>query len=175
MGLLAADPLYVPLLLSLDCTGSGALMHCELYFTHSPQSVAMRVFCYYNLHRRCFSLKALEGPDKGRVVAHADAVHLTDVTFKVSQAGRARVLREKRKNVHAGAVGTLAAYQAPGAAASSGWTRRARRFGTMAAAVSYNPYRGPSFFDCETGQAVAQAAECLLQDRRALALNAAVA
>lgn len=67
----------------------------------------MRVFVYWNLHRDCWSVKALSGPDKGRVVARTDHVLLSDVTGKVSQAGRARVLREGRKNVHAGIVGTL--------------------------------------------------------------------
>ena len=65
----------------------------------------MKVFVYYNLHKKCWSIKALEGKDKGRVIAHKDAVLLFDTTPKVSQAGRKRVLREKRKNVHAGIVG----------------------------------------------------------------------
>lgn len=65
----------------------------------------LRVFCYFNLHRKCFSIKALEGPDKGRVVAHRNDVLLFDGTFKVSEAGRQRVLRERKKNVHAGVVG----------------------------------------------------------------------
>jgi hypothetical protein len=65
----------------------------------------MKVFVYFNLHRKCFSIKALEGPDKGRVVAHRDGVLLFDGTFKVSEAGRQRVLRERKKNVHAGVVG----------------------------------------------------------------------
>jgi len=51
----------------------------------------------------------LEGPDKGRVVGWASTVLLSDVTPKVSEAGRQRVLREKRKNVHAGMGGYLSA------------------------------------------------------------------
>lgn len=70
----------------------------------------MRVFVYYNLHKKCWSIKALSGNQKGRVVAHADAVELKDCEFKVSEAGRQRVIREKRKNVHAGVAGTLVAY-----------------------------------------------------------------
>lgn len=65
----------------------------------------MRVFVYFNLHRKCWSVKALEGEDKGRVIAHEDFLILRDATPKVSKAGRERVLREKRKNVHAGIVG----------------------------------------------------------------------
>lgn len=34
-------------------------------------------------------------------------IALEDVVFKVSEAGRQRVLREKRKNVHAGVLGTV--------------------------------------------------------------------
>jgi hypothetical protein len=65
----------------------------------------MKVYVYFNLHRKCFSIKALEGPKKGRVVAHRDKVLLYGGTFKVSEAGRQRVLRERKKNVHAGVVG----------------------------------------------------------------------
>lgn len=67
----------------------------------------MRVFVYYNLHRHTWSIKALEGPNKGRVIGHSDTVLLHNATAKVSEAGRQRVLREKRKNVHAGIVGEL--------------------------------------------------------------------
>lgn len=131
----------------------------------------MRVFCYFNLHRHCFSVRALEGPDKGRVVAHADAVHLQNVTFKVSEAGRQRVLREKRKNVHAGAVGTLESLLAPGAKPDSRWKRRLTGFRNGGRAVSYNPYRGSSFFECANGSAIAGAQDCLLQGKQALVLG----
>ena len=67
----------------------------------------MKVFVYFNLHRKLFSVKALEGPDKGKVIGHTTYLWLKDVTFKVSEAGRQRVLREKRKNVHAGVVGNF--------------------------------------------------------------------
>lgn len=67
----------------------------------------MRVFVYKNLHKDCWSIRALDGEHKGRVVAHADRVILKDVQFRVSEAGRQRVIREGRKNVHAGVVGRL--------------------------------------------------------------------
>ncbi|QGJ90984.1 hypothetical protein SEA_BIANCATRI92_86 [Mycobacterium phage BiancaTri92] len=67
----------------------------------------MRVFVYWNLHRGMWSVKALEGPDKGRVITRTQHVILRNVTGKVSEAGRQRVLREGRKNVHAGLVGEL--------------------------------------------------------------------
>jgi hypothetical protein len=55
-------------------------------------------------------------------------VTLSDVTFAVSQAGRERVLREGRKNVHAFVVGTLE-------------TPRP----IDGVAVAYNPRRAPGF------------------------------
>ena len=67
----------------------------------------MRVFVYRNLHKNCWSVKALEGENKGRVIRHAQSVMLSNCTFKVSEAGRQRVLRERSKNVHAGVVGQL--------------------------------------------------------------------
>ena len=67
----------------------------------------MKVFVYYNLHKKKWSVKALEGPKKNKVIHHSNQVFLRDVKPKVSQRGRARVLFEKSKNVHAGLVGTL--------------------------------------------------------------------
>jgi hypothetical protein len=95
----------------------------------------MKVFVYFNLHRKCFSVKALEGASKGLVIKHATFVALTNVTFKVSEAGRQRVLQEQRKNVHAGVVGTLV-----DSLDSVGSER-----------VTYNPYKGSTFVLCGTG------------------------
>lgn len=67
----------------------------------------MKVFVYFNLHKKVWSIKAMEGEQKGRVIAHAENVYLKDAMPKVSEAGRQRVLKEKRKNVHAGIVGEL--------------------------------------------------------------------
>ena len=67
----------------------------------------MRVFVYWNLHKHTWSIKALEGPQKGRVIDHSPTVLLRHAEGKVSEAGRQRVLKEQRKNVHAGIVGEL--------------------------------------------------------------------
>jgi len=106
----------------------------------------MRVFVYFNLHKKCFSIKALEGDRKGRVVAHSTTVLLEGCKFKVSEAGRQRVLREKRKNVHAGVTGT--------------WINADRvescyEFLSMVGRqVSYNPYKYSSFIIKATEQSV---------------------
>ena len=67
----------------------------------------MRVRVYYNLNRAVWSIKAMEGEFKGRVIGYADAVVLSNAHTVVSEAGRQRVLRERRKNVHAYIEGEL--------------------------------------------------------------------
>ena len=63
-----------------------------------------KVFVYYNLHKHKWSVKDVK---TGRVIGHHYEVSLYNAKFKVSEAGRARVLKEKRKNVHAGVEGYL--------------------------------------------------------------------
>ncbi len=71
----------------------------------------MKVFIYRNLHKEgnVYSLKSMEGPTKGKVIGHAHGIYLENCQLIVSEAGRQRVLKEKRKNVHAGIVGDLVA------------------------------------------------------------------
>lgn len=66
----------------------------------------IKVFVYYNLHKKVWSIKDLK---TNKVIGHSQYVLLQNCTFKVSQKGRERVIRERRKNVHAGIVGTLVA------------------------------------------------------------------
>lgn len=60
---------------------------------------------YRNLHKKCYSVQEKVN-GRWKVVAHKKLVCLRDVEFRVSQAGRNRVINEKRKNVHAYIVGT---------------------------------------------------------------------
>ena len=113
------------------------------------QGGAIRVFVYFNLHKKCFSIKALEGERKGLVIAHRDLVILTKCKFKVSEAGRQRVLREKRKNVHAGVTGLW------GASATGIIEPAEFSFLEMLGrGVTYNPYRYDSFVIKATEQSV---------------------
>ena len=115
----------------------------------SLEMIDMRVFVYFNLHKKCFSIKALEGDRKGRVVAHSTTVLLESCKFKVSEAGRQRVLREKRKNVHAGVTGV--------------WINGDRVeshyefLSIVGRQVTYNPYKYSSFVIKATEQTVDKA------------------
>ena len=54
------------------------------------------IFVYKNLHNKMYSVKQC-----GLVVAHAERICISRPEFIVRQSGRKRVLKEKRKNVHA--------------------------------------------------------------------------
>lgn len=71
----------------------------------TTELVGLKVFVYWNLHKNTYSIRAMEGEKKGRVVGYADLIYLENARGKVSEAGRLRVIREKSKNVHAGIVG----------------------------------------------------------------------
>lgn len=96
----------------------------------------MRVRVYYNLHRHTFSIQH-KTPDGWRVRAYADEVLLKDVTFSVSEAGRQRVIRAGRKNVHAYVTGTLV-----------------DSLPECEVDVTYNPYKYSTFVDAVTLQPV---------------------
>jgi hypothetical protein len=114
----------------------------------------MKVFVYYNLHKKVFSIKALEGQHKGLVIEHASEVTLHNVQFRVSQAGRARVLKEQRKNVHAGVVGQWFGTVDPAVRDTSD------------IAITYNPYKYSSFVYLDGEQPIFTAEQAYLVNRK---------
>ena len=135
----------------------------------------MEVFVYRNLHQNCWSVKSKE---TGRVIAHADEVILSDVDYKVSQAGRDRVLREKSKNVHAGLVGTLVDFDPIGGKMP---TYPASKFSSdpgqkpepgMPTNITYNPYKYSQFVVRHNEREVKHSETAVLQaDRQVMATN----
>lgn len=123
----------------------------------------MRVFVYYNLHRKLWSVKALEGENKGRVIAHSHYVLLADATGKVSEAGRQRVLREKRKNVHAGITGTLAGLDAEALRGLGDITHGQRGWFSQ---ITYNPYKYESFVHIKDERPFTKAPSVFMQTNR---------
>lgn len=89
-----------------------------------------KVFVYWNLHKKCWSVRDIK---TRKVIEHLQELSLIDCEFKVSEAGRQRVIREKRKHVHAGVVGCLV---------SRGACEYYRRIGKE---VFYNPYKTETF------------------------------
>lgn len=101
-----------------------------------------RVFVYFNLHKKVWSVKDLK---TGKVIFHTRCLTLRDCQFKVSQAGRRRVLAERRKNVHAGVVGTLIAID-----------QNPHKFSDQRL-VTYNPYKYETFVQKLDEKPVSQA------------------
>jgi hypothetical protein len=121
----------------------------------------MKVEIYFNLHKKCLSIR-----HRGKVIAHAESAHLNCVEFKVSEAGRQRVLRERRKNVHAVVRGQLVSYTAPGSVTET-WLAPWKR--DLMQRVTYNPYKYSTFVHRDSETIVHTAQEVLVKGRDILA------
>lgn len=108
---------------------------------HRPLRQGEYVFVYRNLRNKCMSVKSVE---TGLVIAHVTGVALKLATLRVSEKGRERVRREKKKYVHAGVFGLV--------------DLEGMDFETMYKRVTYNPYLNETFVD-ENGEAVGSASE----------------
>jgi hypothetical protein len=73
----------------------------------------------------------MDGPERGRVIEHCAAFTLRQCSFKVSEAGRQRVLRTRQRLVHAWVEGYA--------------VRPLSRPPRQAVPFTYNPYRCGTF------------------------------
>ena len=92
-----------------------------------------KVFIYKNLHKDCWSIK-----QDGLVKAHTTDLCLFDCSFRVNAKGRAKVLKERRKNVHAGISGYI----------DTPWVMNALAVQTKFSNIKlakYNPYKYSTF------------------------------
>ncbi len=105
----------------------------------------LRVFVYKNLHNGAFSVRDVS---TGKVIAHAKQLVLRDCVFKVSEAGRQRVIRDRQRNIHAGVEGDLVIdpYEIEEAMVKlrTRWPLDDSHYHRK---VSYNPYHCASFTD----------------------------
>jgi hypothetical protein len=108
----------------------------------------MRVEVYFNLHKYIWSVRSAR---TGRVLLHTDKVHIKDPEFVVRKAGRERVLREGKKNVHAFVRGE-ATYFDDFDPNYLDYTL-----------VSYNPYKFDTFVDVYDTTPVRTAKRAVLQ------------
>lgn len=134
---------------SLDTLSTGTEIKCltETAFEdgefHSKVGKAtrtcrrlMKVRVYRNLNKpEFYSILAMEGEDKGKVVGYAKSVLLENCQFKVSEASRQRVLRDKQRNVHAFCQGVIVDA-----------SHTVQKLNGSECAVTYNPYIMGSFY-----------------------------
>ena len=121
-----------------------------------------KIEVYRNLHKNCFSVR-----HKGKVVGYLhdnEQLALTNVTFAVQPAGRAKVLRENKKNVHAFVRGEYVGFE-------NNLTNNLY-FGEFKDldfyAVSYNPYKSDKFVVKETGKPIESNSEALIRGGKVL-------
>lgn len=102
---------------------------------------------YRNLHKQAYSIQQLVLTRQRnnrlrtvwRVQGHRTTVYLTDVTFKVYESGRQRVLATRKENIHAYVLGR---YWGPHFLEPE-WFSNSPDI----VSVRYNPYAGPYFQD----------------------------
>lgn len=111
----------------------------------------MRVDVYKNLHNGLMSVRGTNG----RVLTHEPTVLIRNPQFVVQPAGRERVLREQRKNVHAFVRGELVGFSLIN-------TQMVGFDPEGLHKVSYNPYKAAHFYDKDTDAPVYEAAEALV-------------
>ena len=105
-----------------------------IYQSYKGRSIdfSKPVKIYKNLHNGLFSVM-----QNNLVVAHVGSFLMRNVTFKVNEKARQRVILEKKKNVHAFITGTLLSVN------ESPLFRVDQK-------ITYNPYKYDSFVFADT-------------------------
>ena len=119
---------------------------------------------YFNLHKHCLSIRPMGGK-----VSHFSGVVFSDASFVVSKAGRERVIREKRKNVHAFVRGTPVT-TLPVGQNGTPLVENCKAAGLRR--VTYNPYKYERFVIKSTGQEVVWADRVYVVGRSIYAVGA---
>ena len=112
---------------------------------------AAKYYIYRNLRTGGFSVKR-----RGRVVDRQQSLNAQDVTFKVNEIGRERVIKEKQKNVHAYVV-------------CDKYYLYSRQKVDKLRVITYNPYAA-NFFMCN-GHPIADAEEVVFRDGKCYLLK----
>lgn len=112
-----------------------------------------RVSVYRNLNANCLSVM-----HKQHVAGHAVSLILKDVRFRVQEGGRQRVMRDKRKNVHAFVDGTLMEC-----------SDHELVINGEPVQITYNPYKSAHFYDRAAAMPVYKAKLCVVSPSGILA------
>lgn len=96
-------------------------------------AIGTKVRCHKNLHRGVWSITL-----RGKVVAQVPEVVLANVTFKIRETARQRVIARRCREVHAWAEGEIAEHCPSG----------------VRAPISHDPYVAATFIARNTGAAV---------------------
>lgn len=119
--------------------------HFFVSFKGRDLAPGAKVKVYRNLHKEGVTFSVRDAKT-GLVLGHTQSILLSNVTFEVNAAGRAKVLRDKKKNVHAFVTGN---YTGPFYAGDREFFSDDTR--TL---VTYNPYKAPTFVRKDNGEPV---------------------
>ena len=126
----------------------------------------LKVEVYRNLHKNCWSIRDCKTK---KVIKHVQSAHIKNAELVVQPAGRAKVLREQRKNVHAFVRGQLEGSWNDHIESSSSispivlfFSARQPRNWPVAQHIAYNPYKYDSFVLTETETPIYKATEVYL-------------
>jgi hypothetical protein len=110
---------------------------------------------YRNLHKGCFSIQKWSPESKGyRLHSHMKDLIAINAEFRISQAGRKKVLNTKQKNVHA-FIYCTEFINITGA-----------EFRKRGEEIYYNPYKTESFQIKNSGDPVYGASKIILTNNR---------
>ena len=114
-----------------------------------------KIRVYYNFRKKLFSVQEKVN-GKWKVVEHTNELCIRNAAFKVSEAGRQRVLKQKRKNVHAFILGERFPF------IPKSFVYRDE--------VSYDPYKGPNFMVVSEGKPLDRAKYVTIFNGKVIAL-----
>lgn len=122
----------------------------------------MKIEVYRNLSKDCFSVRY-----RGKVTQHTNTIVLANAHFVVQPAGRERVLKEKRKNVHAFVRG----YTVPFNDEQIEIWLRSPEF--LVREVTYNPYAADHFLyvDSNSRHGATFSHLAILKDKKVFAIQ----
>ncbi len=106
----------------------------------------------YHFYKKCFSIRSCS---TRKVIGYMERIVVRNAHFVVSPSGRARVLREKMKNIHAYVEGEFK-YELQNADFSNVYMRE----------VYYNPYFVATFVDKESLQPIYSASLVICEEGR---------
>ena len=124
---------------------------------------------YRNLHRTLddgtpvYSIRN----SKGIVEGYSSELVLTGCVFRVSELGKQRVRRDKRKNVHAYIQGKKTRLPVFGPDMFYGKNSHNRKW----VDITYNPYKNDTFIRKDTGEAVHKAEVVIFNGKKVQAIN----
>lgn len=114
----------------------------------------MKVRIFRNLNKHCMSMIAMEGPFKGKVIAHVDSAYLHECSMVVQEASRQRVIRERCKNVHAFVQGNLQCATGVRLRYPVQGIKVAEPDHDHPVLIRYNPYERGEYYFASTGEPV---------------------